>query len=290
MSLSTNLLFRPSGSAASPLTEIAISPKKKRIACGTLDARVIVLDAKSGRPKKAFNGHEQVISAVVFSRSGDSIFSGSWDGTTRMWRQTKRLTENHAMRHQAAVKSLAITRSGKKGAAGSQDGQVKIFSTKSLRCIRNISAHSRDVSGLAFTQNGKQMVSVSWDGSCCLWDMKSYTLIEEVLRTQNRMRCLAISPNAERIFIGLHSGIIKMLSLAEPEHILDLTGHSDVVTSLSVMPSGTHLVSGGWDRRVNVWDLATGEVVDSIRLGTGVCAVSTCLKPPSIYLSDYSGS
>ncbi|TFG09619.1 WD40 repeat domain-containing protein [Candidatus Thorarchaeota archaeon] len=286
----TNLLFRPSGSAASPLTEISVSPKSKRIACGTLDARVLILDAKSGKPRKAFNGHEQVISAVRFSKSGDSVFSGSWDGTTRMWRTSRRPAENHEMKHNTAVKSLAVAPGGRKGAAGSRDGQIKVFSTKSLKCIRNLSAHTRDVSGLGFARNGKHLVSVGWDGSCYLWDMKEYSLINEILHTKERMRCLAIGPDINRIFIGLHSGTIKSLSLDEPNRVTDLNAHSDVVTSLSLLPSGTHLVSGGWDRRVNVWNLVTGEVVDSIRLETGVCAVGTCMKPPSVFMSDYSGS
>ncbi len=264
--------------------------KNKKIACGTLDARVLILDAESGRPKKAFTGHEQVISAVVFSKSGDSVFSGSWDGTTRMWRMSKRPAEHHKMKHPAAVKSLAVVSGGGKGAAGSRNGQIKIFSTKSLKCIRNVSAHTRDVSGLAFSDNERHLVSVGWDGSCRVWDMTDYSLVDEIFHTNDRIRCLAIAPDMDQVFLGLHGGFIKSLSLDEPDLVTDLRAHTDVVTSLSVFPSGTHLASGGWDRCVNIWDLTAGEVVESIRLRTGVCAVSTCMKPPRVLMSDYSGS
>ena len=44
-------------------------------------------------------------------------------------------------------------------------------------------------------------------------------------------------------------------------HIYTYRGHTDKVSSVSWSPDGKHIVSGSWDKTVQVWDAATGAVV-----------------------------
>ena len=42
-------------------------------------------DAASGQPIRSFVGHEQFVSAAVFSPDGDHVLTGSYDNTARLW-------------------------------------------------------------------------------------------------------------------------------------------------------------------------------------------------------------
>jgi eukaryotic-like serine/threonine-protein kinase len=47
----------------------------------------------------------------------------------------------------------------------------------------------------------------------------------------------------------------------EPLELLE--GHADTVESIAWSPDGTHLVSGSWDGSIKVWDIATGDYIQT---------------------------
>ncbi|KAG8407850.1 WD repeat-containing protein [Metarhizium acridum] len=66
----------------------AFSPDSKYIATGTdRDYKVCVWDWKSEAPPKVLSGHRDRVTTVSFSPDGSFLASGSWDRTTRIWRE-----------------------------------------------------------------------------------------------------------------------------------------------------------------------------------------------------------
>jgi WD40 repeat protein len=55
-------------------------------------------------------------------------------------------------------------------------------------------------------------------------------------------------------------------------------GHGGEVFALAFTPDGTHVLSGGWDGRLSLWDVETGEAVAG--LSTGAKPVSACAVSP----------
>ena len=49
---------------------------------------VVLWDAKTGAPKHTFTGHTDLVASVVFSPDGNTIVSGSQDGTVLLWELT----------------------------------------------------------------------------------------------------------------------------------------------------------------------------------------------------------
>ena len=72
-------------------------------------------------------------------------------------------------------------------------------------------------------------------------------------------RNVAFSPDGNRLAIGSVAGIWIYDVRPGKEKELDLlTGHTESVTSVAFSPDGTTLASGGKDRKVRFWDVATG--------------------------------
>jgi WD40 repeat protein/serine/threonine protein kinase len=68
-----------------------------------------------------------------------------------------------------------------------------------------------------------------------------------------------------------------------------LKGHKSYSVALSFHPNGRWLASGGYDRRVLVWDIRTGEVVHRLpEVSTGVTFVA--FSPDGTYLACSAGS
>jgi WD40 repeat protein len=290
MRLKKTVLFRPTGTQIFPLTCMSVDPRGKRVACGTTDSQIIILDSKSGNQKRTLKGHEAAVSAVAFIDGGKGLVSSSWDCTTRRWTSTGPASDVPVLRHNSEVKALAVGTDKARGAAGSRDGEVKVFYSSSMKNYRNIQAHRTDVSGLAFTCDESVLITASWDGECKLFDLSSFEAIGRLAKQNERIRSIAVTQDCSQVFVGLHNGNILSIDPENPKEPKVMKGHTDIVTSLVVDPSGTRLVSGSWDRSVRVWSVKKRKLEVQDCLITGISSVGWNPKGSGFFTTDYSGA
>jgi WD40 repeat protein len=288
--LKKTIIFRPTETQTPPLTCLAVDPRGKRIACGTMDSQIFILDPVSGIQKRILKGHDAAVSAVAFIDGGKGLVSTSWDCTTRRWTSTGPAKDKPVIRHSSEVKALTVGSEKARGAAGSRDGEVKVFYTSSMKNYRNIQAHRTDVSGLVFAREESVLVTASWDGECNLFDLSSFDILATLTKQKERIRSIAVTNDSSKVFLGLHNGIILSIDPESPKEVLEMTGHSDIVTSLAIDPSNTYLASGSWDRSVKVWSLKKRKVKNQDRLLTGISSIGWNPKGSGFYTTDYSGA
>lgn len=269
---------------------MAVDPRGKRIACGTMDSQIFILDSVSGNQKRILKGHDAAVSAVAFIDGGKGLVSTSWDCTTRRWTSTGPAKDIPVLRHNSEVKALTVGSEKARGAAGSRDGEVKVFYTSSMKNYRNIQAHRTDVSGLVFAREESVLVTASWDGECNLFDLSSFDILATLTKQKERIRSIAVTNDSSKVFLGLHNGIILSIDPERPKEVLEMTGHSDIVTSLAIDPSNTYLASGSWDRSVKVWSIKKRKVKKQDRLLTGISSIGWNPKGSGFYTTDYSGA
>ncbi|MFX1440391.1 MAG: WD40 repeat domain-containing protein [Promethearchaeota archaeon] len=284
------IIFRPAETQIPPLTCMAVDPRGKRIACGTMDSQIFIIDSVSRTQKRVLKGHDAAVSAVAFIDGGKGLVSTSWDCTTRRWTSTGPAKDIPVLRHNSEVKALTVGSEKARGAAGSRDGEVKVFYTSSMKNYRNIQAHRTDVSGLVFAREESVLVTASWDGECNLFDLSSFDILATLTRQKERIRSIAVTNDSSKVFLGLHNGIILSIDPERPKDVLEMTGHSDIVTSLAIDPSNTYLASGSWDRSVKVWSIKRRKVKNQDRLLTGISSIGWNPKGSGFYTTDYSGA
>jgi WD40 repeat protein len=255
-----------------------------------MDSQIFILDSVSGNQKRILKGHDAAVSAVAFIDGGKGLVSTSWDCTTRRWTSTGPAKDIPVLRHNSEVKALTVGSEKARGAAGSRDGEVKVFYTSSMKNYRNIQAHRTDVSGLVFAREESVLVTASWDGECNLFDLSSFDILATLTKQKERIRSIAVTNDSSKVFLGLHNGIILSIDPERPKEVLEMTGHSDIVTSLAIDPSNTYLASGSWDRSVKVWSIKKRKVKKQDRLITGISSIGWNPKGSGFYTTDYSGA
>ncbi|MGQ4870841.1 MAG: WD40 repeat domain-containing protein [Candidatus Thorarchaeota archaeon] len=284
----STLLYRPTGANPPPLTCVAIDASRRSLACGTADSRVLLLDAKTGRPRRALIGHEDIVASVAFGGKSSIVYSAGWDGTVRRW-STGRSTQNtHTLSHTSAAKSLAVDVETGKGVAGFQDGTVKVFTISTLKCLRNIPAHSRDVSSVALLPGGENLLTASWDGTCRLWDLRRYKLIRTIAEFDQRIQSMAVLGDGSSVLLGLYNGKVIGVSI-DANRAATIEAHRDVVGALTFLSHADTFASGGWDRMVHVWGPSRKQVA-SHRLPTGVTGMCVSEHEGRLYVSSFSGA
>lgn len=126
-----------------------------------------------------FEGHQQEIYSLDFSKDGRLIVSGSGDRTTRIWSMLDGacivLTINDAdsANNDAGVTSVAISPNGRLVAAGSLDTVVRIWDVSTGVLVQKLRGHQDSVYSVVFTPDGRSLVSGSLDRTLKCWDVSS---------------------------------------------------------------------------------------------------------------------
>lgn len=254
-----------------------------------MDSQILLIDYKSGKTKRGIIGHNGAVSDVSFAENSNFVLSCSWDRTTRLWNR-KNIEESLVLEHTSEAKALTISLKHAKGASGCRDGMVKIFSLRNLKSIRNLQAHRSDISGVAIIDEERKIVTASYDGTCRLWDLSSYDAEKTLVKQNERIRSLAIAPDGSSVFLGFQTGAVTQVSIANPKKRSEMAGHTDLVSTLSVDPTGQYLASASWDRTIRIWSLEDNTEVATGQLMTGISSTAWSLDGTIVYSADLSGS
>ena len=140
--------------------------------------RLQIWDIKAGAICDVFEGHQQEVYSVEFSRDGRLLASGGGDGTVRIWNMndgdSKVLTiDDWDPIH--GVCAIAFFPNGQLVVAGSLDSIIRIWDVETGNRLETLKGHSDTVYSVRFTPDGKQLVSGSLDNTLKYWNMTGLT-------------------------------------------------------------------------------------------------------------------
>lgn len=244
-----------------------------------------------------FEGHQQEIYSLDFSKDGRHIVSGSGDRTARIWDMetgTQKILEiNEPEGIDTGVTSVSISADGRLVAAGSLDCIVRIWDVATGFLVERLQGHDDSVYSVSFTPDGKGLISGSLDKTLKYWD------ITPLLRTGARKEPLPLaapSSPASAARAGLkviRAGLPDQPNLFDGGErggacTLNFEGHSDYVLSVAVSHDGQWIVSGSKDRGVHFWESRSAQ--QQLRLqGHKNSVISIDLSPVGGVLATGSG-
>jgi hypothetical protein len=165
-------------------------------------------------------------------------------------------------------------------ASGSQDNTVRLWDVKQGTPIGDpLTGHTDQVRSVAFNPredlNGNLLASTGNDARVFLWNIETRQPIAQVQLAAPGVS-LAFSPDGKWLAVGKEDGTIDLRAADSLELMGSLLeGHTGPVLSLVFSDDGAALFSGGQDRQIIRWSLATSQPVTRMQADGKVVVLST---------------
>ncbi len=121
---------------------------------------------------RTLTGHKDTVHSVAISPDGQTLASGSWDDTIKLWNLATGKELRTLTGHKSSVQSIAISPDGQTLASGSFDKTIKLWNLKTGDLLRTLTGHKNRVWSVAISPDGQTLASGSEDKTIKLWKKK----------------------------------------------------------------------------------------------------------------------
>jgi len=201
---------------------MSLSPDGKWVAAGMYTGgpwMPQVWDMVTGQKLHIFKGeHGDQIFSVAFSPDGQTLASGSRDGSIKLWNMATGEIRRTVLSHRAGVRFVGLAFSPDGQSLASVDdglGTVKVWEV-STGVQRLVCTHGRErVVGVAFSPDGKLLASGGGNdkdkiGTVKLWDAATGTELATLAGHQALVTSVSFSPNSQLVASSSHDGTIRL--------------------------------------------------------------------------------
>jgi len=242
---------------------VAWSPDGLLVVAGYSSGALVLWEAATGAPIRAWSAHEAEVRCVAWSLDGRTLASGSDDKSVRMWRVSDGVFVLCLQGHTSSVSSVAFSPDGLTLASGARDSSVRLWRVSDGASLLCLQEHRSSVYSVAFSPYGLTLASGSSDGSIELWSLKDGASLIS-LRGYG-VSCIAWSPDGLRLASGSDDYSVRLWRVHDGAILLSLQGHTDSVSSVAFSPDGLTLASGARDSSVRLWRVPDGAALLSLQ-------------------------
>lgn len=173
--------------------------------------------------------HQDGVGSVAISPDGQTLASGSWDGTIELWDLQNGKPKRTLTGHSKDVASVIFCPDGQTLVSSGYDNTIKRWHLDTGNLLRNLYKSSSPTE--CFTVNGHS----------------------------HRIECFALSPEGQVIASSSHDKTVRLWNIRTGEEV-KIRYRATEVISVAFSPDGETLASGSMDGAIELWDLRTGKI------------------------------
>ncbi|MCE9563585.1 MAG: hypothetical protein K8U57_16205 [Planctomycetes bacterium] len=242
------------------LAAVAFHPAGKLLATGSYDHDAAIWDASTGKRLHRLIGHRGSVMSVAFSPDKTTLATASIDQTIKLWDVATGQLKKTLTGHKSWVNSLAYRTNGDWLVSGSSDGTIIVWSMKTATPIRTIDATKGEVRSVALSADGTYLATGLRYGTVMIWSMADWK-DPVTLAGQGDMCAVAFSPNGKLLATTEgdwnRGGLVKIRDMATGNSVGRFE-HTGEIISVAFSNGSDVIATGGADKTVRLWKLATG--------------------------------
>ncbi len=210
-----------------------------------------------------FEGHDAPVTSAGFNPDGQSVISGSQDGTLILWsHEDGQLTQQSSIEgHTETVIFVGFSPDGQVILSSSQDDTLILWDVEDGQLVQRsvLEGHVDDVDGFVFKQDSSTVVSVSKDNNAILWDVESGERLATFTGHRGDVWAVAYHPTEPLILTGSQDNTVIIWDTISGEQVRFHNWHTDDVTRVMFSPDGLMALSGSYNGEVYAWNIGTSD-------------------------------
>ena len=164
---------------------------------------------------RALTGHHHSVRAIA--AHGDTLVSGSYDCTVRVWKVSTGETIQRLQGHTQKVYSVVLDHARNRCISGSMDNLVKVWSLETGQCIFTLEGHTSLVGLLDLSH--ERLVSAAADSTLRIWDPENGQCKSRLCAHTGAITCF--QHDGQKVISG-SDRTLKMWNVKTGEFIQDL--------------------------------------------------------------------
>ena len=286
--------------AERPVSITRFAPNGRFLAAGNWGGGIKFLDVPSLDITRTLRGHTSRVGGLswfpgaTLPESGVSertvnLASGAEDGTINLWSLAQDTALSSLSGHSGRVCRVEFHPSGKYLASASYDTTWRLWDVETTTQLQLQEGHAREVYAVAFNPDGALLASAGLDSVGRIWDLRTGRTLQILDGHSREIYALDWGADGYRVLSGAADGWIKCWDLRMLRGAGGIGAHRSVVADLrwykgpdaALMPArddkgeprprktGTFVVSGGFDKNVNVFSADDWALVKNLTGNAG---------------------
>lgn len=234
--------------------------ESRHIVTASADKTARLWSLKNGRLRlmTTLRGHEKEVIYAGISPNGKVAFTGSLDGTARIWRISKTASKTSAN----PVKTIQLEQAGRPTfVTFSPDGDklltsstdtVWVIDTKTGKRTA-LRGHRGEVRHASFSRDGKRVVTAANDRTVRLWSTDGAGKPVVLRGHEGSVYYASFSPDGARVATASWDGTARVWNASTGSVVVILAGHKKAVNSVEFSHDGTRVVTTSDDGTARIW-------------------------------------
>ncbi len=275
------LLVREFKGHAGPVECVAWTPDGKLLlSCSGWpagDRTVRVWNAKSGKELRQFqvesmpknpgdSGPREApgeLHTVAVTPDGKQAVTGSTGGAVCLWDIATGALIRQFTGHTGTVFDVAISPRGDLLLTGARDATARVWDFATGAERMQLAGHRSWIRAVAVSPDGKRALTGSYDRVLRLWDLERAEMVRAFQPADAWIWDIVFAPSGQ-LAAAVSGTYVQIWDLESGALVRNLTcAGAGNGTSVDISPDGRLAVSGGYDGKVRLWDLGSGELLET---------------------------
>ena len=214
-------------------------------------------------PLLSFDGHTGNVRAVGANRTGRFLFSGSEDGTIKIWDPRAGTSCVCDFDARKAVNTVVLHPNQGELISGDNTGAIRVWDLAANKCSSELVPEGdTPISSVAVALDGSLVAAGNFNGNCYFWSPgEEYVPVKKLRAHRAYITACRLSPDSRYFATASSDRTLKLWNTHDFSLAATLSGHSRWVWDAAFSADSSFIVTASSDQTAKLWDIDGGCVV-----------------------------